>query len=231
MNGNERTFMRKELPFNDHTAEYEAWYDRYPHVFRSEVEALREMLPEGDQLTGIEVGAGTGRFSQALGINEGIEPASNMRALAVKRGIKAVDGMAERLPYADLRFDFVLMNFLICYLEGMNKPFKEAFRVLKHDGVLIVGFIDKNSIIGRHYEKRKQESAFYKYARFYPVEKVLSELTRAGFRDMKLSQTLFHALDDIREFQPAKPGYGEGSYVVVKAMKQPSAGWRIGNSR
>ena len=116
-------------------------------------------------------------------------------------------------------FDFVLMNFCISYFAELHPPFKEAHRVLKSNGVLVVGFIDKNSIIGRYYEAHKPESTFYKHAKFYSVDKVLNELTRARLKHSSTCQTLFNPLDEIKEFQPSKPGFGEGSFVVVKAMK------------
>ncbi len=213
--------MKKHLPFDEHVAEYEAWFDANPLVFQSEVEALREMLPEGDQLSGIEVGLGTGRFSAALDIKEGVEPSIAMRQEAIKRGIEIMDGHAEELPYADMRFDFVLMAFCIIYFEELQPPFKEAFRVLKKDGDLIVGFLDKNSPIGQEYEKKKTESIFYKHATFYSVDKVLHELKEAGFRYFHITQTLFNPITEIKEIEHTKPGYGEGSFVVIKASKKP----------
>lgn len=212
--------MKANTPFDEHVKEYEEWFEKYPWVFRSEVEALREMLPVGEKLTGIEVGLGTGRFSKALGIKEGVEPSIAMRSLAISRGIEIMDGVAEELPYGDLRFDFVLMNFCICYFDTLHAPFKEAFRVLKNSGALIIGFIDRDSIIGKDYEARKKDSVFYRSANFYSVDKVLFELNRVGFRHMQLSQTLFHPLDEIKELEQSKPGYGEGSFVVIKAMKR-----------
>jgi SAM-dependent methyltransferase len=212
--------MKMQLPFDEHVAEYEAWFEAHPAAFRSEVEALREMLPEGGQLKGIEVGLGTGRFSKALGIKEGIEPSVPMRALAIKRGIEIMDGVAEELPYGDLKFDFVLMAFCISYFNKLHTPFKEAYRVLKHDGSLVVGFLDKDSIIGREYEARKSESTFYKHANFYSVEKVQKELRAAGFRLFAISQTLFRPLEKILEVEYAKPGHGEGSFVVIRAHKK-----------
>jgi ubiquinone/menaquinone biosynthesis C-methylase UbiE len=212
--------MKRHLQFDTHVADYEAWYERYPFVFQSEVEALRQMLPEGNQLTGIEVALGTGRFSEALGIKEGIEPSLNMRSLAVKRRIEVIDAVAEQLPYGDLRFDFVLMAFCISYFDDLHIAFREAHRVLKKNGVLVVGFIDHNSTIGKYYEQHKPESTFYKTANFYTVDKVLSELKRAGFRHFKSCQTLFEPLDDIKTFESAKPGYGEGSFVVIQAAER-----------
>jgi ubiquinone/menaquinone biosynthesis C-methylase UbiE len=184
------------------------------------VEALREMLPEGDQLRGIEVGLGTGRFSTALGIKEGVEPSIPMRTLAIRRGIEIMDGVAEELPYGDLKFDFVLMAFCISYFNKLRVPFKEAYRVLKQGGSLVVGFLDKNSIIGREYEARKLESTFYKHANFYSIGKVQKELRAVGLRLFGVSQTLFRPLEEIREIEYPKPGHGEGSFVVIRAHKK-----------
>ncbi len=212
--------MKKNSPFDTHVTEYEEWYQEYPFVFQSEVEALRQMLPEGENLSGIEVGLGTGKFAEALGIKEGIEPSANMRALAVDRGIEVLDGIAERLPYKDLRFDFVVMAFCISYFDDLQGAFREANRVLKKDGTLVVGFIDQDSPIGKHYEEHKPKSTFYKEANFYTVEKVTSALRSAGFKHFEYCQTLFEPLEDINEFELAKSGFGEGSFVVIQARKK-----------
>ncbi len=212
--------MLKTLPFNEHVAEYEDWYERYPFVFQSEVEAIRELLPVGEHIYGIEVALGTGRFSEALGIKEGVEPAGNMRALAVKRGVDVMDAEAEALPYKDNKYDFVLMVFCVSYFDDLHESFKEAHRVLKNGGSLIVGFIEKDSIIGKFYEARKPQSVFYKDANFYSVERIISELKRAGFRELSFSQTLFHNLDDIKKPEPSMPGYGKGSFVIIKSLKK-----------
>lgn len=206
-------------PFKTHTAEYDAWYDKYPYVFESEVEAIRNALPIGN-IRGIEVGLGTGRFSQALGIKEGVEPILEMRNIAYKRGIDVMDAVAERLPYKDLQFDFVLIVNCISYFHMLQPAFKEAHRVLKKGGTLIVGFVEKNSIIGKSYELKRHDSTFYKHATFYSSEKVSEEIKNAGFKELEYSQTLFENLDDINEFEPAKPGVGEGSFVVIKAIKK-----------
>lgn len=211
--------MAKTAAFDKHVAEYEAWFKKYDAVFRSEVEAIREMLPPGDSY-GIEIGLGTGKFAIALGIKEGIEPSAPMRELALSRGIEVMNAAAEHLPYRDMHFDFVLMVTCINFLDDPNQAFKEAHRVLKRGGRLIIGTIEKYGNLGRAYEARKAESTFYREANFYSTDKLEERLRSAGFRQFEYSQTLFHGLDEIKEFEPAKPGFGEGSFVVIKATKK-----------
>lgn len=210
--------MVKALAFETYVLEYDSWYDRHKAIFNSEVEALREMLPPGES-KGIEVGVGTGRFALALGIKEGVEPMEAMRSLAMARKIDVRSASAEHLPYKDLQFDFVIMAYCISYIKDLHAALKEANRVLKHNGSLIVGFIDKNSPIGKFYIATKSLSLFHKQATFYTAEKVVEELKRAGFSKFKYAQTLFGNLDEITQRQPTLPGYGRGSYVIIKAQK------------
>lgn len=210
--------MLQTLPFNDHVKEYEEWFDKHQFIFQSEVLAIRELLPKEGNLRGVEVGAGTGRFADALGIKEAVEPADNMRKVAMKRGIDVHDAEAEHLPFYNHSFDYVLMAFCISYFNSLQSAFEEAYRVLKHGGSLIVGFIDKDSMIGKEYEARKKFSVFYKDANFFTPETVITELKHAGFDKFLFVQTLFGSTDNIEEAQVPKKGFGEGSFVVIKAQ-------------
>jgi len=80
-----------------HASEYYEWYDKYPFVFESEVEAIRDELPLGDSV-GIEIGLATGRFSVALGLKEGVEPVFELRKIALSSWIEVIDAVAEKLP-------------------------------------------------------------------------------------------------------------------------------------
>ncbi|MBT8312027.1 MAG: class I SAM-dependent methyltransferase, partial [Flavobacteriaceae bacterium] len=107
--------------FENNVADYEQWYEDHKAIFESEVRALQAQfskLPEN--LRGIEVGLGTGRFSVALGIKEGVEPASAMAEKAAQRGIEVMPGVAEKLPYGDMQFDFVLF-VTICFLDQLKQ--------------------------------------------------------------------------------------------------------------
>lgn len=212
--------MAHTTVFENNIADYEQWYEDHKAVFESEVKALQAQfakLPE--DLHGIEVGLGTGRFSAALGIKEGIEPAEGMAEKAIQRGIEVMSGTAEKLPYADMHFDFVLY-VTICYLDQLKLALKEAHRVLKRNGSVIIGFLDKEQPVAQNYQEKRHRSTFYKGATFYSVNRVETLLREVGFGDLEINQTLFGELDEIEAVQLPKEGYGEGSFVVVKATKK-----------
>lgn len=212
--------MKQTAIFNEHVEAYEAWYEKYPKVYLSEITAIKEQLLKlPENLRGIEVGLGTGRFSEPLGIKEGIEPSDEMGKIAMKRGIEVMKGVAERLPYSDLQFDFVLM-VTICHLNEIKEAFAQAYRVLKHGGAIIIGFIDKDQSIAKQYEDKRYTSTFFKHARFYTTNQVERLLKEAGFRDFEYNQTLFGTLEQIKNIQSPKQGFGEGSFVVLKAIKK-----------
>ena len=204
--------------FDRNAEAYDEWFDRRPYVFQSEVEALREFLPKGNS-HGIEIGLGTGRFARELGIKEGIEPSFAMRKIAVNRGIEVMDAVAERLPYKALHFDFILMPTSLNYITDVKKAFREAYRVLRWNGVFIVGVIDKDQQIAKEYQQRNEMDSFYDTATFYQPTQVLNWLREAGFRQFEVRQTLFTPLNEVIELQPSKLGFGEGSFVVIKAKK------------
>ena len=204
-------------PFEKYPSEYEAWFENNRLVYESELWAIEEQLPKKGE--GIELGVGSGRFAAPLGILLGVDPSSKMRELARNRGITAIDGVAENLPFADCRFRFVLMVTTICFLDDIKAAFKEASRVLMPGGKLIIGFIDKNSPVGTSYQLHKKKSEFYRVASFYSADEVASNLKEAGFQNLQFTQTIFRPLSEIKNLEPIKKGYGEGSFVVVKSKR------------
>ncbi|MEE4198495.1 MAG: class I SAM-dependent methyltransferase [Bacteroidales bacterium] len=210
--------MPKTNPFDHYTDEYEQWFEENPLLFFSELDALKKVIPEKQK--GVEIGVGSGFFASKLGISEGVEPSESMRKKAIDRGIRAVCGVAEKLPYASESIDFVLMITVICFVDDPDLSFQEAYRVLNDKGSFIIAFIDKESPLGRMYEKNKQQSVFYKEAAFYNTSQVLDGLKQNGFEPAKIYQTLYGDLTKITKPQKPIEGYGQGSFVVIKANKK-----------
>jgi len=202
-------------PFERHYERYERWFEEHRYAYLSELEAVRRLIPKGE---GMEIGVGSGRFAEPLGIKQGVEPSKRMAEIARKRGIKVIEGVAEELPFEDESFDFLLMVTTICFLDDAEEALREAHRVLKLGGSMIIGFIDRESPLGKEYLKHKEENVFYREATFYSVKDVLSLLR--GFRYASSLQTIFRSLNSIDSIEPVLEGYGKGSFVVIRAVKE-----------
>jgi len=211
--------MIKKLPFKEHLQEYESWFERHPAVYESEISALRQIWPVGTNLKSLEIGAATGRFSCDLKITEALDPESCLLEKAEERGVNVMPGRAEDLPYASNQFDVVFIGTSIHYFTDTQKALKEACRVLRNSGKLIIAFIDRKSEIGRDYSSRSNDDLFYSRAHLYTVGEMQMEIINAGFIHLDFFQTLFGSLESIKAVQPYKAGYGEGSYVIIKAEK------------
>lgn len=163
---------------------------------------------------------GTGRFAVPLGIRIGVEPAKAMADIAQKRGIEVYEAKAEKLPFDDSSFDFVLIVVTICFVQDPIQALREAKRVLKPGGYIIIGMIDKESFLGKLYESKKKESKFYRHANFYSTRQVLDWLKKLKYEHIKTCQTIFKNPKEITAIEPVKEGHGEGGFVVITAQKK-----------
>jgi ubiquinone/menaquinone biosynthesis C-methylase UbiE len=203
--------------FDNFALEYDKWFENHEIEYELELKAIRELIPK--EGVGIEIGAGTGRFTQPLGISLGVEPSEAMRSLALSRGVNTVAGTAESLPFEDALYEYAVLVTTVCFLAEPELAFKEVYRVLKAEGFIIVGLIDKDSNLGRQYEEKKNKSRFYRNANFHSVVEIQKKLEKAGFGNIKCVQAILPG--DINEnCRPeVKRGFGEGSFVVLRAQK------------
>lgn len=202
--------------FEQFALEYDQWFIENSFAYLSETEAIRRFIPNNG--LGIEIGAGTGRFSIPFGIRLGIEPSEEMARFAKTRGISIARAVAEELPFADNTIDYVLMVTTICFLNDLPATFVEIRRVLKPGGRLIIGFIDRESPLGKKYELMKESSRFYKGATFYSSSQVMNILSKAGFSDFQICQTIFTDPGNMSSCDPVQEGHGKGGFDVISAL-------------
>lgn len=203
--------------FGLEAAEYDRWYDEHRAVYLSELRAIRAALPKRG--CGLEIGAGTGRFSAALGIRTGVEPSAAMAALARSRGLEICEARAERLPFADASFGFALMATALCFVKRPLAALKEAVRVIKPGGRLVLAIIDGDSPAGRKYWGKKAGRRFYREARILGASGVMARLEELGLAKIRSFQTLSSQPEDVRRPEPVRAGHGEGLFAVIAATK------------
>lgn len=165
--------------FNHHADAYESWFENNLYFYEGEIKTLKTLV--GSRTNGLDIGMGTGRFALPLGILEGVEPSEKMREIAQSKGLNPVDGMADNLPFENETFDFALMITVICFLAEPINAMREAYRVLRTKGSLIIGLIDKNSLLGQVYESEKNKSRFYVHAKFHSIDDIIAYAKKAGY--------------------------------------------------
>ncbi len=207
--------MARTKPFDLFYQRYEEWFEKNKTIYRLELAAVSKALPHGPSKS-IEIGVGTGRFSLPLGITLGIEPSINMARIAFRRGIKVALGEGEELPLRSECFDCALMITTICFLDDPLRALLEMKRILKSGGRAIIGFVDKESELGKEYLKKRDTNPFYKYATFYSGNQVKTLLSKAGFENIGALQTL---LPPCYKDKTIAKGIGEGGFVVMWGEK------------
>jgi ubiquinone/menaquinone biosynthesis C-methylase UbiE len=198
--------------------EYDAWFDENRFAYLSELEVLKNMMNEPAE--SLEIGVGSGRFAAPLGVQTGIDPSPAMLKIASQRGIQTIVAKGEHLPFPENTFDLVLIMVTLCYAENIQKVLQEANRVLRKRGKIIVGIIDRESKLGKSYEKRKAQSKFYQPANFLSATDVLNLLEKHAFQKLRAFQTIFHSPKNMISVESSKPGHGHGGFVAIEGIKQ-----------
>jgi ubiquinone/menaquinone biosynthesis C-methylase UbiE len=165
--------------FDEYAGDYDRWFDEHAGVYRAQLRLLRPAVP--DHGRGLEVGVGSGRFAVPLGIHCGIDPSLGLAMIAQRRGIGVVLGEGEHLPFRAGAFDYVLMMTVICFIDDIITVFREARRVLKPGGILVVAFLEAGGEVARKYRNEKTKGRFLRFARFRSPDEVTGFFEDAGF--------------------------------------------------
>ena len=135
--------------FDQSAERYEAWFRKNWNAYQPEVRALKEVMPSvGDA---VEIGVGSRRFAAPLAVRFGVDPARVMLQVARSRGVDAAMGVGEALPFAGACFAVALMVTTVCFLDDIVQALREARRILRRRGRIVLGFVDQTSALGQTY--------------------------------------------------------------------------------
>ena len=199
----------RDNPFETRAREYDAWYDEFRNVFRSEILAIRAVLPPPGQW--VEVGVGTGRFAAELGIRLGVEPAEAMAVLARGRGIEVICGRAEALPLDSESIDAVFFITTLCFVQQERRR-------------CIVALLPMDSPLGRITHAHASENAFFRHAQLRTKSKIFRALRATGFTIRQSVQTLLGSPENFDlEVQSPVSGHDRGSFIVICSSRDSEA--------
>lgn len=138
----------------------------------------------------LDIGCGTGKYGQMLkkcgyqliGIDKSITQVNQAKEI-----IEAYLGDATNLPFSDNSFDACVMIIMIHQLtkEERIKAFKEVYRVLKENGILIIKTCSHNDLT-------------YRYAaKFFPKTLDVDKLRYPDIKELKEELSIFPQVEII----------------------------------
>jgi len=102
--------------FEEYADEYDQWFLDNRDVYLEELKRIREAI--GDiPSPALEIGVGSGRFSEPLGIRHGIEPSRALGLMAKERGIEVIRAVGEAVPMKPGIIWMVVMITVLCFLK------------------------------------------------------------------------------------------------------------------
>lgn len=190
----------------------------------------RSGLKAGMDVLDVAVGTGlvareavkiVGDARKVIGVDSSI---GMLRSARRSLDIVAVQGMAESLPFASNRFEFLSMGFALRHMSDLSVVFAEFYRVLKPGGIVcaleitrpkgrIAGSMLKTYMRGiipflaRFAGNHRNTAHLFKYfwdtiEACLPPESVVTALRHAGFEDVKR----FVEFGIFSEYTGRKPG-------------------------
>jgi len=221
---NSQRSLRIIQVFDTFVERYDAWFDAPfgKSAFELEKSCIASLCHnlEGPSL---EIGVGTGRFAEALGIEYGVDISGRALEFAKRRGITVVKGSGEKLPFRDETFGSIFIIVTLCFVEKPEKVLEEASRVLAKDGKLILGLILKESPWAHFYMKKGEAgNVFYKNATFYSFNELKVMMMKSGLTIIDVYSIIFQkpAEKPLRFEAPRRGYYRKAGFVAVKAGKK-----------
>ena len=206
---------------------YDTWYEteKGRQVLSAERRIVVGFLP--NEGIGLEIGAGTGVFAEALTNSMRcvvcLDLSNKMLARAAGRGLPCVLGSAEAMPLRGESLGFAYMVTVIEFLEDPVASFKEASRVTIQNAPIVTLFINRESDWGELYTAMTEKGdPIFRYAHLYTLDEVEEIARRAGLKRGGALGTLTES--------PTSPDAGdelivpgrETGVIAVKLAKNPA---------
>lgn len=173
--------------FDREASHYDKWYETKmgSYVDKVETDCALNLFKVKKGMKILDIGCGTGNFSIKLAKMGckvvGIDISEEMLNIAEEKAKKEdLDIEFYNMDVYDLKFEKETFDgvFSMAAFEFIKKPepaLEEIFRVVKKDGHVLIGTINKDSKWGELYlSKEFQENTVFKYADFKTIEDISS---------------------------------------------------------
>lgn len=228
--------------FDKYASLYDAWFLENTNVLLSELRLVALTLKDAGRI--LSVGCGSGLFEKLLRdeygivVTDGIEPSTEMAAIASKRGLDVTVASAEDADFGKEKYDTILFNGTPSYIDNLEAVVRKAYGALPSGGRIVLIDVPKESSYGLLYNLAMTLGTWQHPLLEgcaprdpYPIELVRAAhwrttaskvkiLDDAGFVRLTAAQTLTtHPLVSNAEAEEPIAGSGKGDYVAVTAYK------------
>lgn len=135
---------------------FAGWYDAFMTLSGlSNERLLLQYIGDVAGLRIADVGGGTGTLAALLAERDGkvtvIDPCAPMTGIARRknRHIEVINAYAENIPVEANTFDMTCMRDCLHHMEGQGQALREAVRILKPHGVVIIQEFNPESYIAQ----------------------------------------------------------------------------------
>ncbi|MGQ9818675.1 MAG: class I SAM-dependent methyltransferase [Candidatus Kapaibacteriales bacterium] len=171
--------------FDNEAEIYNKWYTMPLGKFVDEVEtrAIMELLSPQSGEKILDVGCGTGNYSikiARLGANViGIDCSEPMLKIARKKAeslnlnIEFILADAMNLPFEENFFDACLSVTAVEFFADQTRGLEEMFRVVRPNGKIVVGFLNRDSAWGELYTSEEfRKNTVFRFANLLSIEEI-----------------------------------------------------------
>jgi len=161
-----------KFDFNSIANTYDDWYKEEIGKISDKIEkkVVKKYLDKFSSKTVLEVGAGTGHWTQFLSDNGyfvlGIDIAQQMIISAQNKNIPFstfLNCNVQSLPYNSETIENVVAFTSLEFVDDTDKAFDEIYRVLKKGGSLLIGILNANGSLSK---RRNGQASFENYTPF-----------------------------------------------------------------
>jgi SAM-dependent methyltransferase len=168
-----------------------------------EYEAVATMLPEIRGKNVLDAGCGDGTYAigqasqgsvvTALDLSFPMLTAARQRAKSSQASVRWCQGDIEALPFADGSFDVALAITVLCMVDSPERAVQELARVLRPEGVLIIGDLGRwNCWAASRRMRAWLGSRAWQHARFWSFAALRRLAGQAGLNTVTTRAAIFY---------------------------------------
>ncbi len=174
--------------------------------------AIAKILSSIPGCTMLELGCGTGHWT-AFFVEKGfnviaLDTSKNMLEIAQSKNIPNttfIQASAEQIPYCFDSFIFTAAITMLEFTANPEKALHEIYRVTKHQGHVLLGCLNPNSILF----KNKTNDSVFKHARLFTKNEWIQMISFMG--KIETSEAVY--VDKTFNIQPFSQNY-ESAFII-----------------